>query len=503
MSHDTREPKMARFFTGDSITRILENIPSGLFLVDRNQKITYWNREAERITGFPAGHALGKHCSFLDGVPCGEFCGLFARQLPKPVIGVTCTIRTRSGRRITLLKNMDYLRDEAGSIIGGVESFIDVTPFKKLEKRLRRQAFDLEHAVQRRTAELENERTQLRNVLDAMRDFAYITSADHRVQFMNRAMIATFGDHIGESCHIAFHDLTEPCGECPMPEVLKGNTVRDERWVKSNNRTYEIIHTPLEAADGQVHKLAVYRDITERKEAEEEILEANRELDAFVYTVSHDLRTPLTPIIGYADHIAQEYGHRLDEQGLEMLREIAKQGHKMLALMEDLLELARVGRLAPPEQPPEVAPIVHAVLDELSELIREQGAEVTVGPLPHLSIPETMLAQIFSNLIGNALRYAAGPGSPIEIGGSIQRDKLLFHVRDHGPGIPADERQSIFNPFHRGSTAGKTVGTGIGLATVRKIVRLYGGRVWVDETPGGGSTFRMEFPRQPIAGTAP
>ncbi|BCR03591.1 hypothetical protein DESUT3_06600 [Desulfuromonas versatilis] len=478
------------------LQHILANIPSGLFLVDRDQRIFYWNREAERITGYRADQVIGQHCSFLDGVPCGEFCGLFSKKVPKPVLGVTCSLQRATGGRITILKNMDYLRDEGGQIIGGVESFIDVTAYKKLEKKLRKQTYDLEHAVQRRTGELEKERTQLRNVLDAMSDFAYIASADHRIQFMNRAMVKTFGDHHGKACHKAFYNLDAPCGECPMAAVLEGQTVRSERTTPFNRCTYEIIDTPLEAPNGKIQKLAVYRDITARKEAEENLLEANRELDAFVYTVSHDLRTPLTPIIAYAEMLQTEYAHCMDDHAREMLQEIEGQGHRMLALLEDLLELARVGMPEPVERPVELARVLRNTIEELQDQIGERQAEIRIGSLPHLRIPRTFLSQLYGNLLGNALRYAAGPGKPIEIGSRLIGGRLLLYVLDHGPGIPEAERGTIFDLFKRGASASGTKGTGIGLATVRKIVRLYQGRIWVDETPGGGCTFWVEFPAE-------
>jgi PAS domain S-box-containing protein len=290
-----------------SLEQMLRTIPSGLFLVDRDQRIVYWNAEAERITGYPTAEVIGRHCSFLAGIPCGRSCGLYNKAVVKPIIGVPCSIRTREGRRIILSKNVDYLRDKDGRIVGGVESFIDITRQKRLEKRLRRHALELEQAVQRRTAELEAERSRLLTVLDAMNDLAYITSADHRVEFMNRAMIEAFGAHNGNHCYVVYGRQTA-CPWCPLPQVLIEETVREERFVEINGRTYEIMHTPLTDADGRVHKLSVFRDITERKEAEKRLHAANQELDAFVYTVSHDLRTPLTPIMGFAEFLKEEYG---------------------------------------------------------------------------------------------------------------------------------------------------------------------------------------------------
>jgi signal transduction histidine kinase len=107
-------------------------------------------------------------------------------------------------------------------------------------------------------------------------------------------------------------------------------------------------------------------------------------------------------------------------------------------------------------------------------------------------IPETLLAQIFTNLIGNAIRYADKEGIPIEVGGERRGTLVRYYVRDRGPGVPEEERERIFDVFFRGAMQREVPGTGVGLATVQKVARLYGGRAWVEETEGGGSTFWVE-----------
>lgn len=228
-----------------------------------------------------------------------------------------------------------------------------------------------------------------------------------------------------------------------------------------------------------------------RRQDEERLRQVNRELDAFVHTVSHDLRSPLTPILGFADFLRQEYSHCLTEQGKLAVDEIEQQGERMLALLEDLLQLARAGHLERPANPVDVEAVVQGVLGSLGEPLAQTGSEVHCGPLPATRIPETLLAQLFDNLVGNALRYAGG--GLIEIGGERRGEKVIFFVRDHGSGIPRGEREKIFEAFCRGSSARALPGTGIGLATVRRIAVHFGGRAWVEETPGGGSTFRIEL----------
>jgi signal transduction histidine kinase len=234
--------------------------------------------------------------------------------------------------------------------------------------------------------------------------------------------------------------------------------------------------------------LREWHHITERRAAEERLRETNRELEAFVYTISHDLRSPLAPIIGYAEFLRTEYAAKLDERALDSLGEIEGQANRMLVLLEDLLDLAQAGYLDRPRQPVEAGNVLQEVLREMTGQF-PKGAQVAVPtPLPHAHLPESLLSQIFRNLVGNALRYAGGT---IEVGGEREDHRVGYFVRDHGPGIPEAERDRIFEVFFRGSTARGSRGTGIGLATVRKIARSYGGKAWVEETPGGGSTFRV------------
>lgn len=245
--------------------------------------------------------------------------------------------------------------------------------------------------------------------------------------------------------------------------------------------------------EGELILLGAVTDITERKKAEALIKESNDELDAFVHTVAHDLRAPLTPIMGYAEILREEYNEQLDEQGLSYLAEIEKAGTSMLALMEDLLSLAKSGTIKRPIKSVPTDKVVARVIKNLEPNIAATGAILRINPLPPIHVPKTFLAQIFDNLIGNALRYAGNSGGLIEVGGEQAGKQIRFFVRDHGLGISEQERKHIFEIFYRGTNKGKVKGSGIGLAIVYKIARNYGGRAWVEETRGGGCTFWVEM----------
>jgi PAS domain S-box-containing protein len=243
---------------------------------------------------------------------------------------------------------------------------------------------------------------------------------------------------------------------------------------------------------GEVEALVgIITDITEQKLIEERLQETNRELDAFVRTASHDLRSPLTIIIGFAELLRRECHHQFDDREAGFLNHIEQCAHKMHQLLEDLLAFAQVGYVEKPQQAVDANLVVHEVA--LAQSQKAEGIVIEKGLLPSIHIPRSFLLQIFDNLIGNAVRYAGCAKGPIEVGGEAQADRVRFHVRDHGPGIPPEERERIFDPFFRGAAGEHISGTGIGLATVQKIARLYGGRAWLEETPGGGCTFWVEM----------
>jgi len=300
-------PKTRKFLDALTQDQILGTIPSGLFLVDNKRYIVYWNPEAERITGYPAAEMVGQHCSILEGIECGLGCSLFDAGSPdKPIIGAECDIRTKSGEKIFISKNVDFLRLD-GEVVGGIESFVNISSQKKLEETLRLNSDELEKIVQKRTAALEEERTRVHTVLNGMTDLAYIVTDDYRLDFFNQPMKNVFGPSKGNICYEVLHNLREPCVECPWSKIKKGHSINEDREFRQNKRTYEVIHTPVYSPQGDLLKLAICRDITERKEATEKLMELNRHLDSFAYTVSHDLRSPLTPIIGYAEFLKEEY----------------------------------------------------------------------------------------------------------------------------------------------------------------------------------------------------
>ena len=232
-------------------------------------------------------------------------------------------------------------------------------------------------------------------------------------------------------------------------------------------------------------------ELIQRRKIEADLRIANRELDAFVRTVSHDLRTPLTPIIGLPELLLDNLKDQIDETTKKSRQDIRSQGLRMARILEDLLGFARAGHLIDGITPAKVEHVVQNVLEDLGSKIVASGIVIEMKELPDIALPRTALFQIFANLVDNAIKYAGKEGGPIEIGGELNDNSVILSVCDHGPGIQVDIREKIFDVFYRGPEQQETPGTGVGLATVHKIAQCMGGNAWVEETEGGGSTFRV------------
>jgi PAS domain S-box-containing protein len=247
---------------------------------------------------------------------------------------------------------------------------------------------------------------------------------------------------------------------------------------------------------GQPAILAVARDITARKRGEEERerllaeLEAkNRELESFVYTVSHDLKAPLISLDGFSSALQKEF-----EKGKHYLERIQANVAHMDGLIRDLLELSRVGQVLGPIEEINVATLLTEIQEELAVELGKARAELVVQePLPAVRADRSRIRQVFANLIGNAIKFRRQERPlRIEVGCQKERSFYRFHVADNGIGIAPQYHEQIFDPFRKLDP--ETEGLGIGLALVKKIVEHHSGRVWVESKEGEGATFYFTLP---------
>ncbi len=307
------------------------------------------------------------------------------------------------------------------------------------------------------------------------------------------------------------------------PPGAPGDYERDFHLISSpDGAVFETLHQrkdesffPVEFSgrsvviDGQPYILGVLRDITERKRVEEEIRQinttleervaqrtveleaANRELEAFSYSVSHDLRAPLRAIDGWAQVLLEDQGPKLGEAGAQPIHRLRAASQRMGRLIDDLLHLSRATRQPLTRQPVAPATLVERVLAELRAAGTPMTAAVAIGTLPDCQADSALLTQVFFNLLGNALKFSSGrTEARIEVGSRTEPDGgCVYFVRDNGVGFDPRYTHKLFGAFQRLHSAQEFPGTGIGLALAQRIVHRHGGRIWAESTPGQGATF--------------
>lgn len=264
-----------------------------------------------------------------------------------------------------------------------------------------------------------------------------------------------------------------------------------------NAQLYAKTRAALDERDralSQVRELnaTLERRVEERTAA---LLDVNKELEAFSYTVSHDLRAPIRHISGFVDLLRVSAGDALDDKSLRHLTTIKNAASHMGALIDGLLGFSRLGRTELAKQPVALREVVDDVLDELEVDTKRRALSFEIGPLPTVEADPTMLRIVIANLLSNAVKYTSTRDhAAIKVGSERQRGELVVFVEDDGVGFDMTYASKLFGVFQRLHSDPRFEGTGIGLATVQRIVQRHGGRVWAESGPGGGARFLFTLP---------
>jgi len=472
---------------------ILDNAPAVVFIKDRKGKYLFVNRLFTEVTG--------KTREEIEGHTVEE---LFPRE--------TAMTAREHERKIFETGNPQQF-EEIVDYPDGPRTHLAVKfPLRDASGKIYATSGISADISERKRAEEERDR-----FFTLTRDLLCIAGFDGYFKRTNPAWKATFGYSNEEMLSQPFIDFVHPGDrERTVKESAKlaagDETVSFENRYRCKDGSYRWL---LWNARPIVDQKLIYcsaRDVTERKMNEEEIQKlnfgiqqraaqleiANKELEAFSYSVSHDLRAPLRHIDGFVGLLDKQARVKLDDNGKRYLEVIAKAAKQMGMLIDDLLVFSRMGRTELSQQKVDMNSLVEEVINTQKTELNGRHVEWKISPLPAVQADHSMLRQALVNLVSNAVKYTR-PRDPavIEIGCQSESPlEFLFYVRDNGVGFDMQYANKLFGVFQRLHHADEFEGTGIGLANVRRIIHRHGGRTWAEGQVDQGATFFYTLPKQ-------
>jgi PAS domain S-box-containing protein len=418
-----------------------------------------------------------------------------------------CVITTRDGQKRWVSDGSIEIVDDQGNPTGSIGILMDITERKRTEEALR-----------------ESERL-LRMVIDLVPHFIFAKDANGRHLFANRACAAAHG--LTPEQMVGRSDLDLVTDRAQAEAFLK-----DDREVISTGRLKSILEEPLTDRTGQTRFLQTIKfpfvapgtgepallgvavDITERKRAAEEIRQlnaeleqrvaertaqleaANKELEAFCYSVSHDLRGPLRGIGGYARILREDFHEKLDSEGRRVLGVIQSETQRMGRLIDELLSFSRLGRQQMKSSVLDMTALAQSVFEELIGRSSEPAPQLKLDPLPPASGDEALMRQVFVNLLSNAIKFTRHrKRATIELGARSDGQHYTYFVKDNGVGFDPKYSDKLFGVFQRLHRDDEFEGTGVGLALVQRIIHRHGGQIWAESKLNEGATFHFTLPQ--------
>lgn len=479
--------------TKELLAKVTGSVTDMLYALDKELRYIYWNSASEEMTGLKSIDVIGKHVTdvFPEDATTAKAMASYRRVLQsgKPESSV---FEYKSMRKTSILEINIYPLGEGISVFAR-----DITEQKNAERKL------------------EIERKKLRQILDYIPEGIYMVNESYDIEYVNPVLIEKYGPIEGKKCYEFFLKFDAPCPWCKNDQIHSGQPVRWERRSERSGRIYDLIDIPVFNDDGSISKLQVVHDITDMRTYQEKVerlnvelearvaerttqLEAvNKELEAFAYSVSHDLRAPLRAVDGYSRIIEEDYVNVLDSEGLRLFGVIKRNIKKMDQLILDLLALSRVNRTELVKSKIDMIAMVNSLFNEVVTVELREKVKFTVQNLPEVYGDSVMMKQVWINLLSNALKFSATREViTIEVGGYSENGTNTYYVKDNGVGFNQKYANKVFEIFQRLHSSKEFEGTGVGLSIVQRIIHRHGGSVRAEGEENQGATFYFSIPER-------
>lgn len=463
--------------------QVEELIQYALFLIDLDGTITSWNAGVEAILQYKRDEFVGLPLAHLF-TPEDRAAGIPEQEIAKAAKeGRASDVRLhvrRDGSQVFVDGTLNAVRDDTGGLVGFSKVMQDATEKHNAEVALRdSEAF-------------------ARSIVESSPDRIEVLTLEGKVQSMNQGArrymeVDDTANYLGALWLTFWEGGTRTAAEQAVVEARAGRQSSFEGFCKTfkgKPKWWEVVVTPISDALGKpATLLCVSRDITDRRGAEQVLQRSHDDLAAFAHVVSHDLQAPLRTMKNYVQLLARRYQGQLDEEAHKFIGFILDGSENMEQLIQGLLRYAESG-VDSDRQRVDLEHVIELVRMNLKTQIEESGAKIAHGELPCVNANPIQIQQLFQNLIGNAVKYRGQEEPRIYIHCDRINGSWLVSVSDNGVGIEREYYDRVFLPLKR-LHGSEIAGTGLGLAVCKRIVEREGGRIWVESTPGRGSTFRF------------
>jgi PAS domain S-box-containing protein len=516
MVRDITERKVAEERLGASeekFRNLTETAFDAIVLIDEDGNIIFWNRGAELIFGYTKDEVMQKSLTSMMPVKYRDaHSGGIERYLrtgENKVIGKVVALEgmRKNGEIFPIEISITSWEAAGKKLFSGI--IRDTTERKKAEAKIQKLNEELEHKVVERTAQLESKVLQLKESEEKFQKTFQASAAgititrlsDSTYLDVNDAFVRMTGFSKEELLNRSSKELGLIVDFKRRDEILA--QIREQGFArhfemtvhnKSGERLEVLSSVDTILLNGEKFAINIIYDITERKKAEEQLELANKELEAFSYSVSHDLRAPLRSITGYANILEEDFASSINGEVRKILATIQRNAGKMNRLIDDLLEFSKLGKQELQKSEIDTAALVQKIIHELSDAVRTR-INFKVNSLFSAYADPAMLTQTWVNLISNAVKYSAKKENPaVEIGAFKDEKEVVYYIKDNGAGFSMEYAGKLFGVFQRLHRSTDFEGTGVGLALVKRIVVKHGGRVWAEGKVNEGATFYFSLP---------